>query len=692
MPEKCHGFRITSIIIAVVMIVGCFGFFIGRFTPSVSASVTGDGYVPPFIDASGNWLVQNVTTYDGTDVAVTGNIYVNGTTLTFRNCKVTMSEAYQYEHNIESNLGSSIYFIKANVTTNPEGTNYPLIKIGYTQSDGYGGHVYFSNSTLSWVYWVNVGSHNYMDNCTVWASQILDYGATGFHSLNITSNHFSTFNGTNLIQASAEYFRMSYNHFQNMSPTWDAGNPGLVYYYGGSGNDGKFANIRYNNFDYNSSMCFLGLTNVYLCNVSHNTFKTVTSKAAIYVTGQGGWTSIDNNTFQNIEVGNNTQAAGIEATSSTTYNWLIAYNHFWNIWKMHGYTNQHAGYAISWGGHNVEIKHNHIGNITGDVSLATEMMFGIGISGEGNSVNAFANISYNTIDSAVNNVNCIVFENRDYGRIDNNTLHTVSVWSRGFGVYWTASNLRCGRYVDILDNVITDLRGDSSGIIVTHNATDDRVLRNRITVSALGQPGEYEEGAIVVNGESWIPTAGFQGASYTGDNCLIANNTIVNNNAKLPDYQFSDCWKTTWGVNLRLIINQNANIQYSNATFTLVVYGYVSITDSNTSQILIETDHHGYSVFNINRTAMGGGDNGIDGMDNGWLNVTSNFGFYNPTESTLLGLVVMFVVVGILLIPVVFIVKTAKEKKKPEIKDFIEIAIIVVIGLGFVGVMWSMLG
>ena len=72
--------------------------------------------------------------------------------------------------------------------------------------------------------------------------------------------------------------------------------------------------------------------------------------------------------------------------------------------------------------------------------------------------------------------------------------------------------------------------------------------------------------------------------------------------------------------------------------------------------------------------------------------VSSSFGNVSATESTLLGLVMMFVVVGILLIPVVFIVKTAKEKKKPEIKDFIEIAIIVVIGLGFVGVMWSMLG
>jgi len=72
--------------------------------------------------------------------------------------------------------------------------------------------------------------------------------------------------------------------------------------------------------------------------------------------------------------------------------------------------------------------------------------------------------------------------------------------------------------------------------------------------------------------------------------------------------------------------------------------------------------------------------------------VISSFGNVSATESTLLGLVMMFVIVGILLIPVAFIVKTAKEKKKPEIKDFIEIAIIVVIGLGFVGVMWSMLG
>jgi hypothetical protein len=576
--RRGHERSVLSLILSSLMVVGSLMTMISLSTDSVSASVTGDGYVAPFIDRNGNWLVQNATVITGENVACTGNIYINGSgSLTIKSGTLTMSEGSQYEHVIYENVAGAAGFFKldhAYLTSNFSVAGAPWIKI----TAAFNAHIYISNSTVNHTYVLNCGTDDYLDNSTMHASYWEENTATGKLRFNVSGNHFNGYTGPTYVAVCSANSKVTGNVFDSMTQTEDANYPGVIYINGGANTQAGSTRVIKNHFVQTVTVTGIYLSGADAVTVSDNVFENVSSARpegpvvpafGIGLSAQGAESIIENNTFKAIETTGlaYSESGGIFADNGAR-NYTIQYNDFWKVKK---YANCWDAFAVHYGGKYTEIKRNHIFNVSGTSDDGFGMSDGIGIAGSAITSHSYANISWNTIDRLDRASNGIVFSGRSYGRIDNNTIHTISNMSNGMGVYIADAEHGTASYVDMMDNVITDLHRDSCGIIITHNASYDRALRNTVHISAQGTDNYPEGAAILVCGESFVAGA-YVGASWTGDGCLVANNTITNDNADndtYPEYLIWDANLVTKGPVLRLYLNEDSRIECNNATFNL---------------------------------------------------------------------------------------------------------------------------
>ena len=758
MSEKRHGFRITSIIIAIAMTFGAFVVLIGPSAINVSASITGDSY-----SGSGNWVITQNTTYDGETLTVYGNIYVNSSAIfTLLDTVLTMDErTAAYNRNITLNTGTLKIGTDSELKTTNATAGEPKCALVLWQGTE---NIMVSNATVRNVYFPISSSGSYFDNSTFDGSAI-DYKSGGT-KLNVTNNLFENNSdvktpiylwlGTNGIVKS--------NEFKNS--TWAS--TGIVRLHP-SATGSKVLNNYFSSTVYGSGIYGVGLTAS--VSISNNRFVNISSKdspdslaAGIYVTSAGA-ASIDNNTMEYIGTNLTTFAAiGIWLKDGAT-GYLIADNHIWTVQKA-GYSGDShpPAYGIYVESDNVQIYRNNIGNVTSHGEWPGGCPAGIFVGNDVFQTDTSTSdviVSANRIDNLDDSVNGIVLTSGGEEHtvtdceVKDNIIGSIKIYNTSVGIGMYGEEVT---NIFVHDNNLYNLWHNAHGIRQATGASDIMIYENNITVIDYGEivPGvcgafsiatetHYSTGAdsifrdnqvfysgqarnypaynfsynyqgtpvIVITNQSGMITTqksyftlrGFAGNQIIAENGINLNCTVYPTYWERPithtdtDYHFVNVTITTmmatpasgildltmesWDLGSSSVIASWKANGTSDVTFTL------SGLDSG-KWYRVEVD--GETLTNIQ--ASGGS---ISFTYSGpWseheFEVISSFGNVSPTESTLLGLVIMFVIVGILLIPVAFIVKTAKEKKKPEIKDFIEIALIVAIGLGFVGVMWSMLG
>lgn len=589
--------RFTAIVIASIMVVSALVMF-SSSTQDAHASATGDTY-----GGSGNWIINNPTVYDGTNVAVHGNVYIQGSgSLTIRSATLTLDEASQYQYVIHVNTTEGFRAVDATLTTSDDDTDVPWGKI----QSNWGGRVRISNSTVEYFYVLMTANDCYVDNSSLTASCVIESSATGFQRLNVSYNDFYTFVGPNAVFVCSDDSRVVGNVFHtSIAQTHDPTYPGLINALG-AGVQCDDTLIADNIFQCNIPRVGIWTGQTARITIRDNIFQEVNATLGyvaigIQLNGEGSNSIVSGNTFRMVKGSSaGTWSIGISLAENGR-NYSIDDNDIWSVIKLADPA--YASTGIWWAGSYGDITNNRFGNVTGDEDGAYGMSTGILVGGENTVSRAYVTISGNTIDLLDHATNGIVFSGRSYGQVDNNTIHTISFGSNGMGAYIADAEHDSACFVDFLDNEITDLHRDSCGIIITHNASHNRVLRNTVHISGAEPETTYPERAgILVCGESWVAPP-FNGASWTGIECLVAYNIITNadpDDLDMPEYLFWDAYLSAGQDYLQVIIEHDNRITARNATFTLMGYSGMPMVEYQGSEVSLTVSTTQYShLFNF---------------------------------------------------------------------------------------------
>jgi len=598
-------FRITSIIIAMAMIVGALGALIGPLTTTVSATITGDTY-----SGSGNFVVTQDTVYDGTNLHVYGNIYINQSSLTIRHATLTMDESSQYQHNIyvnwsyQTDRALKLKYAYLDVS-NSSDNGTPMVKIIAAPFCS----LWISNSTVNhtsvdFPAWLSF----YVDNSTVHASRFLSASLAGGALFNVSHNTFKDCRGAFVIGTSTGGATITENTFTNITRVF----PGYPDYYRGMISicgDGTTGNVSIlkNHFDH-IDIQGIDVSDSWSNRISYNVFENVSDSllvddtyggaAAIGVSGDGKhpglseWSYIDNNTIKNLYGGNllpvanpGNGSSGITAGGDAKH-WKILYNSIWDVRKRAGgYQSigiDVGGGTVADGTSSIYVCYNAIGNVSGaGVDQPGGQSKGIRVNGGGGSFNGPYLVGQ-------------IFIDRNTFQLVNESSQAIELWYMVHNIYVTNNTITLLKGYDgsgigvynqpshilISDNSITMWR-DVWGINLAHNHTYATVVRN--TIHVLAQAHFYDQGiwafgrgggAIAVNDENdAIYQVGELHWTAVGD--YYANNTITQESYSefFPEYTILNCsHQITIGAPgpwPKIVLDQDAIIYSWHANFSV---------------------------------------------------------------------------------------------------------------------------
>lgn len=626
------------------MTLGALVVLIGPSSINVAASVTGDGYVAPFISPQGDWLIGNATVCTGETIVVTGEIFINGSgSLTLLTSHLTMTETSQYDKDIHINAG----FLKIGAgsildTTNPDGAGAGKTMLEVKHANN--AKVYVSNATVRSTFFYNMvmataGQILYFDNSTLYASKI--YAST-VTMVNISYNTFRDQNDQYCILKDNYGAVIVGNHFVNITQTLSGAvaNNGMVSI---NGLTGGFTTLVAKNIIESSSPTTIGFVinaPSAALNVRQNRIQNVSAYTSAFAAGAGillignGQNSIvSNNTIELVITHKGAgcvNSYGILIYQASS-NWEVSYNNIWTAVKHQHDTPIVAG-IHSQSASGINIHHNHIGNATGngdDGNCAAGIWFG-GTIGTVPTTITGGKIENNTIDNVDDATNGIYVGGAAWGNkiedtlVANNTIGIVKDLSIGIGLYVAV------RDNIVKDNTINNVWRDASGISIAHNSSGHVVRDNHINVINSGTmlPGWY-------SGALRLVATGFPD---TGSNCTLTNNTITIVNQDLdgyPELNMSYCRQGT-----KLVMNQagdyKAWVQFSNLTIQgydnlpmLMIdgansYSQISTYWTRTLWMGNDTNWHHVTVERTNLRAV---------LTSG--QITFNVSVYSPSEHTI---------------------------------------------------------
>ena len=590
--ESKNKFRIISIIIAMAMAVGALGALMGPLSMNASASITGDTY-----GGSGNFIVTQETVYDGTNLHVYGNIYINGGSLTIRQATLTMDESSQYQHNIYVNWSEGDRALKLKYATltvsNSTDNGTPMVKVLPSASC----NVYISFSTVNHA-WIQTspGTNTWLDNSTMHASRFYGVYDQGSGSTNITGSIFRDYAGWGLITSSLAGTIVTTNSFVNITQTEDPAYAyrAMITIYG----DGTTGNVSIlkNHFDV-VDINAIKVRDSWSVRISRNHIDLLRSTAQGTSQSEGitawadgkhasltAWSYVDDNVIERCEANIDHEAtAGISVGQSAAH-WYVEGNEIWTVHKPNNTVkNGPMSTAIGASGTLLYIWHNHIGNVTAvgpEYDTVGGQTHGIAISGSGSISGPFTTtyvyVQHNTIDLVSNSsVGIEIRYMCRYIEVSNNTIGLVRGYdSSGIGVYNEPKN------VLIADNDLTMWR-DVWGINLAHNHTYATVVRN--TIYVLAQDHFFNEGVqACVRGGGAIAVDDENGAIYlalelhwTAIGDVYANNTITQESYSeyFPEYTILNCsHQITIGAPgdwPKIILNQEAMIYSWHSNFSV---------------------------------------------------------------------------------------------------------------------------
>jgi len=705
--RKPNRFRITSIIVAVVMLTGAFGILISPFTVNVSASITGDTY-----SGSGNWIITTDTEYSGTNVHVYGNIYINGGSLTIRQATLTMDESSQYQHNIYVNWSESDRALKLKyaylTVTNSTDNGTPMLKIlAFTSCNVY---VAFSTMNHTWVQ-SSAGTNVWLDNSTFHASRFYGIWGQGSGSLNITGSTFKDYAGWGMITTSLAGSVITENLFTNITQTEDpAYNYRGMITVNGDGTTGNVSILK-NHFD-KVELQGIKLVGAWSSRISRNVFDNLTSTVeglavteAITVWGDGkhaslsSYSYVDNNTFTDIMGDPSYYGATGISVGQNAKHWYIVDNHLWNMLKPSGgYESAGIGVGggtVASGTSYVCILRNHFGNVTGDFDTPGGQSKAIAVSGAGSISGPFTTtnilVDGNMIDLVKNSslgieVRYMVSDTK----VSNNTITLLRGYdSSGIGVYNEPTRIL------ISDNDITMWR-DVWGINLAHNHTYATVARN--TIHVLAHEHFHDEGvqaysrgggAIAVNDENntiYLPGE----LHWTAIGDVLIDNTITQESYSeyFPEYTILNCsGQITIGPPgpwAQIFLNQDAMIYSWHSNFTV---WWSRGTDATI------VDNFGTSYDKVASSGYWRADGFTLTTDFYFINVTLGTPMPASVSNIIKITFLMFgigIVVGVVAEGTNSLRKMQMRTTEQMVKSLLNMVIYIVIGMASLGVMYSM--
>jgi len=579
-PEIRNRFRITSIIIAIVMLVGAFGVLISPFTVNVSATITGNTY-----SGSGNWVITSATVYTDETLTVYGNIYINTSgSLTLLNTSLTMDEPSPSEHIVIINgvssfmkIGKDSIFTCTNATAGKVNTQINV--------DVFSGHLYISNATVEYtgMYQTWLGKNDYIDNSTLKACSYVSSCSATFTDLNISYNTWKDINNSFVIVNYIHNSWITGNRFENITQyTRDGGGLNAIIINDASNVAGAYdTHIIKNHFVspvQRQGICALVGNGVI---IERNVFENISAPAhdatdtaiGIKITGEGIydsiWSSINNNTFKMIY----STPAVVPVQPSrgilgvfTSQHYEIVDNQFWTIKK----TTDNAGAAmgIEYLGSIARINRNFFGNVTGTIDDVWGCPAGIQLThptGGDVYIQSGIQVENNTlllVQGASNGI-CVWGSGTAITnpavrttliRFANNTFGTVRDASNAIGIYANVDN------VTVADNVILDVHRNGAGIGMANNITFTIVARNTIN-------GSNEE--PLSTSVSWAIALAYESNSRCGQGVVFENNSIniANRNGDYRDFSITRCYlKSPAPI---IYTQQDLVIYYEKSNFTV---------------------------------------------------------------------------------------------------------------------------
>ena len=659
MSEKPNRFRITSIIIAIVMTLGALGVLISPATVNVSASITGDTY-----SGSGDWAITQATVYNGETLTVYGAITISSFgSLTLFNTHLTMDEAPVYNHNITVNAG----FLKIGTDSILDTTNatagIPNCEISH---NGFA-YVYASNATFENIYFYLSAAAGmwYIDNSTLIGSKVYNFaGAYGNFSSNVvqdlTAQYAITIAGTDVV--------CSGNSFSNITQTGGSLDlAGMINVY-----DLAYrALILKNNFP---EVVHYPAINLYGANgaivrdnvIANMTLETAfTPLGAINVWGDGMLAgvrgNINNNTIKMVYGWTawpvSYASCGIrgmgDVPATAANNWTIVDNHIWSVFRRD--TASEPPYGIYWCASNATISRNSIGNVTGTVDVGGNPE-GIFVGGtittsiDIRNVLRDVTVSYNWIGNVSGSSNGILIGAVTNGsevngiEVAHNTVNLVKGESNGIGM-WVGP-----RELYVHDNIINNVWRDSNGIRQAENSSRLLITGNHVSVISSGTMVDHNvEGAITYAAyQTWW--------AENGDNTILRDNQITitdQDSDYFPEYNFSYA-RNREGTPLAIIQNGSYLIQETYSNITFIGYTYLPLLymngstsfDSKTITVDDSAWNTTYNRWDIGPTyspnhwgftKIQKDDSGLSvDMSSGSLNVMINS--WNPSATTILNL------------------------------------------------------
>jgi hypothetical protein len=554
-----NRFRITSIIIAAVMLMGAFAALIGPFTINVSATITGDTY-----SGSGDWTITNPTVYTGETLIVYGNININGAaTLTLSNTHLTIDcpAGGAQVRTIDIGMAGSPYTGGLIVTAASiiDTTNATAGKFNVKITTGNTAYIYCDNSTLKNIYHYHDGIHaNHYSNSTLEASVFYPNNGnvpTNRGRLTFAYDDFLNTNTTGLERTSVVELIVgnSINHctFENITlPSHTGSTCSMIR---------SISQHTYQINDNNFGASYYG--SIYIGhNAPHiqsdvqihgNYFGVMGNDYAnrtqvITIAGKGATTSeISENVFYDL------RNATFGIMFSDIGPWVIHDNVFSNIdgTALTGlgtacgiYIAERAPATAS-----VQITDNHFDRVTGpdaDIGSTGNGIFsylGGNFTISGNQLHNISSISNGIAVMAGGGRNII---------IENNVVTNIFDASAGIGLY--------GGYGAVVrNNTMTTLVDYSCmGIRIAFAGVNQIIENNTVSGLGTGMVGVMSSrGAYSVNGETY----GLQNAHFI-------NNTVIGTvSADYPSYNITGSVATSITITLK----ENALIRYQNANVTV---------------------------------------------------------------------------------------------------------------------------
>jgi hypothetical protein len=714
-----NGSKVVALAVVGIMIASSIIIF--SFNPedvplSAKISTTSGDVWSGSHTANGDWYIYAPTVYDGETFQCPGNITIVSGGLTYKNGLLTINVSSQYEHVITVADGAYFTLSESTLRTSNSSTGVPWVKI-IAASDG---NIRISNSTVKHFKIEPYASNDWIDNSTLHASKI-DCLVGGLYKSRINIS-YNSIDGLVSGQAISGGFPRNSNITgntieANCSQTYQAGGPGWINVLGPYVGQSRGTHVIKNQIKATVRYVGIYLTEANLINVSRNTIDKVARNsngtyvpgicAGIFFRGEGYWSTIDNNTIKRITgdptvggySGFNIGIAGFV----DAIHWNIYYNKIWRI----GSAENNSCLGIDYQGSHAEIKGNNISYVGLDQGPAYINTAGIIVENNGmdaggvydpgnyNLLNCeYVNTTYNVIDRVQQASNGIAYgwaqsatRNVTKGIIANNTIGTTYVGSGGIGVYIHVS------HIQVLDNTITSVNHDSYGIGVATDAKYITVSRNDIHVVSLNlvnYGGDYygegvsnwSEAAIMMGSETYMDTL---------EGCIFSYNHIEvddrsNGPGLLPysDYIIHYCAEAD--PMPVFIITEPANFVFINSTLDLYV-----VTGIN-YRAHFDFPPEGSSNGSYTGSSYHWNYTGVQGYYI-FLNVTFVELPYPVELIPLVNLIFTFLCLGVAIAPIMFVIKTTKEKKKlPTASDVIHMAVYIIISLVLISAAWIAVG